>query len=103
MEEDEPEDQRFDGYDMPGGAQGGNAGGVGGGQPPRGGNLAGGDDLGDSSSSSSDSERSDASPADPRDFLGSPKRHWSRDMKDKYHRGYAALNNFIQKCHKGKK
>jgi len=36
MDEDEPEEERFDSYDMPGGAQGGNTGGAGGGQPPRG-------------------------------------------------------------------
>jgi len=34
MDEDEPEEELFDGYDMPGGAQGGNTGGAGGGQPP---------------------------------------------------------------------
>jgi len=83
MDEDEPEEEQFDGYDMPGGAQGGNTGGAGGGQPPRGGNVAGGDDPGDSSSSSSDSDGSDASPPDPRDLLGSRKRHWSREKKDK--------------------
>jgi len=60
MDEDEPEEERFDGYDMPGGAQGGSTGGTGGGQPPRGGNVAGGDDPGDSSSSSPDSDGSDA-------------------------------------------
>jgi len=103
MDEDEPEEERFDGYDMPGGAQGRNTGGAGGGQPPRGGNVAGGDDPGDSSSSSSDSDRTDASPPDPRDFLGSRKRLWSRAKKDKYDRRYAALNKFIQECHKAKK
>jgi len=65
MDEDEPEEERFDSYDMPGGAQVGNTGGTGGGQPPRGGNVAGGDDPGDSSSSSSDSDGADASPPDP--------------------------------------
>jgi len=77
MDEDEPEEERFDCYHMPGEAQGGNTGGAGGGQPPRGGNVAGGDDPGDSSSSSSNSYGSNASPPNPRDFLGSPKRHWS--------------------------
>jgi len=72
---------------MPVGAQGGNTGGAGGGQPPRGGNVAGGDDPGDSSSSLSDSDGSDASPPDPRDFIGSRKRHWSREKKDKYCNG----------------
>jgi len=62
MDEDEPEEEQFDGYDMPGGAQGGNTGGAGGGQPPRGGNVAGEDEPGDSSSSSSDIDGSDASP-----------------------------------------
>jgi len=81
--EDEPEEERFDGYDMPDGALGGNTGGAGGGQPPRGGNVAGGDDPGDSSASSSDSDGSDASPPDPRDILGSHKCHWSREQKDK--------------------
>ena len=103
MDEDEPEGERFDGYDMPGGAQGGNTGGAGGGKPPRGRNVAGGDDPGDSSSSSSDSDGSDASPPDPRDFLSSRKRHWSREKKDKYDRQYVALNKFIQECHKPKK
>jgi len=103
MDEDELEEERFDGSDMPGGAQGGNTGGAGGGQPPRGGNLAGGHDLGDSSSSSSDSDGSDAVPTDPRDLLGSRKRHWSREKKDKYDRRYAALNTFIQECYKAKK
>ena len=86
MDEDEPEEERFDGYDMPRGAQGGSTGGAGGGQPPRGGNVAGGDDPGDSSSSSSDSDGSDASPPDVRDFLGSRKRPWSREKKGKYDR-----------------
>jgi len=86
MHQDEPEKELFDGYDMPGGAQGENAGGAGGRQPPRGGKVAGGDDPGDSSSSSSDSDGSDASPRDPRDFLGSGKGHWSREKKDKYER-----------------
>ena len=99
MDEDETEEERFDGYDMPGGAQGGNTGGAGGGQPPRGGNVAGGDDPGDSSSSSSDSDGSDASPPNPRDLLGRHKRHWSREKKDKYDKRYAALNKFIQACH----
>jgi len=88
---------------MPGGAQDGITGGAGGGQPPRGGNVAGGDDPGDSSSSLSNSDGSDASPPDPRDFVGSRKCHWSREKKDKYDRRYAALNKFIQECHKGKK
>ena len=103
MDEDEPEEQRFDGYDMPGGAQGGNTGGADGGEPPRGGNVAGGDDPGDSSSSLSVSDGSDASHPDLRDFLGSRKRHWSREKKDKYDRRYVARNNFIQECHKAKK
>jgi len=103
MDEYEPEEERFGGYDMPGGAQGGNSGGAGGGQPPRGGNVGGGDDPGDSSSSSSDSDGSDASPPDPRDFLGSRKPHWSREKKDKYDRRYAALNKFIHESHKAKK
>jgi len=103
MDEDEPEEEQFDGYAIPGGAQGGNTGGAGGRQPPRGGNVAGGDDLGDSSSSSSDSDESDASPPDLRDFLGSCKQYWSREKKDKYDRRYAALNKFIQECHKAKK
>jgi len=85
MDEDEDE-ERFDGYNMPWGAQGGNTGSAGGGQSPRGGNVAGGDDPGDSSSSWSDSDGSDASPPDPRDFHGSRKRHWSRETKDKYDR-----------------
>ena len=76
MDEDEPEEERFDGYDMPGGAQGGNTGAAGGGQPPRGGNITEGDDEGDSSSSS-DSDRSNASPPDPKEFFGSRKGHWS--------------------------
>jgi len=38
-----------------------------------------------------------------RDFLGSRKRHWSREKKDKYDRQYPALNKFIQECHKAKK
>jgi len=63
MDEDEPEEERLDGYDMPGGAQGGNTGGAGGGKHPRGGNVAGGDDPGDSSSSSSHSDGSHASPS----------------------------------------
>jgi len=103
MDEDEPEEERFDGYDMPGGAQGGNTGHAGGGQTPRGGNIAEGDDPGDSSSSSSDSYRSDASHPDPRDFLSSCKRHWSQEKKDKYERRYAVLTNFIEECHKAKK
>jgi len=103
MDEDEPEEERFDGYDMPGGAQGGNTGGARGGQPHRGRNVAGGDDPGDSSSSLSDSEGSDASHPDLRDFLGSRKRPGSREKKDKYDRRYAALHKFIQKCHKAKK
>jgi len=70
MDENQLEEERFDGYDIPGGAQGGNTGGAGGGQPPRGGTVAGGDDPGDSSSSFSDSDGFDASPPDPRDFLG---------------------------------
>jgi len=88
---------------MPGGAQGGNTGGAGGGQPPRGGNIPGGDDPGDSSCSSSDSDGSDASPPDPKDFLGSGMRHSSREKKDKYNRQYATLNKFIPECHKAKK
>jgi len=103
MDEDEPEEERFDSYDMPGGAQGGNTAGAGGGQPPRGGNVAGGDDPRDSSSSSSDSVESDASPPDPRDFLATRKCHWCREKKDKYDRRYAALNKFIQEGHKAKK
>jgi len=103
MDEDEPEEEQFDGYDLPGGAQGGNTGDAGGGQLPIGGNVAGGDDPGHSSFSSSDSDRSDASPPDPRDFLGSRQGHWSQEKKDKYHRRYAALNKFIQECHKAKK
>jgi len=75
MDENEPEEEGFDGYDMPGGAQGRNTGGAGGRQPPRGANVAGGDDPGDSSSVSSDCDGSDASPPDPSDFLRSPKRH----------------------------
>jgi len=77
MDDDELEEERFDGYDMPGEAQGGNTAGAGGGQPPRGGNVAGGDDPGDSSSSSSNSDGSNASALDLRDFLGSHKCHWS--------------------------
>jgi len=42
-------------------------------------------------------------PPDPRDFLGSRRRHWSREKKDKYDRRYAALNKFIQECYKAKK
>jgi len=86
MVEDESEEERFDGYDMPGGAQGGNTGHAGGGQPPRGRNVAGGDDLGDSNSSLSDTNGSDASPPNQRDFLGCRKRHGSREKKDKYDR-----------------
>jgi len=86
MDENESEDERFDGYDMRRGAQGGNTGGAGGGQPARGGNVAGGDNSCDSSSSSSDSHWSNASSPNLRDFLGSCKRHWSRDNKDKYDR-----------------
>jgi hypothetical protein len=103
MEEDEADEERFDGYDMPGGAQGGNTGGAGGGQPPRGGNVAGGDDPGDSDSSSSDSDGSDSSPPDPRDFLGRPKAHWSRERREKYDRRCRALKKFIQKSQRAKK
>jgi len=101
--DDGPVEERFDGYDMPRGTQGGNTRGVGGGQPPRGGNLAGEDDPGDSSCSSSNSDGSNASPHDPRDFRGSRKCHWSREKKERYDRQYAALNMFIQECHKAKK
>jgi len=69
IEEDDPEEEWLDSYDMPRGAQGGNTGGAGGRQPPRGGNVAGGDDLGDCSSSSSDSDGSDASRPNLRDFM----------------------------------
>jgi len=48
MDEDEAEEEGFDGYDIPGGAQGGNTRGARGGQPARGGNVARGDDPGDS-------------------------------------------------------
>jgi len=103
MDQDGSEEELFDGYDMPGGAQGGKTGGAGGGQPPRGRNVAGGDDPGDSSSSSSYSDGSDASPPNLRDFLASRKRHWSREKPDKYDRRYAALNKVIQECDKAKK
>jgi len=103
MDEYKPEEERFDDYDMPGGGHCGNTTGAGGGQPPRGGNVAGGDDPADSGSSSSDSDGSDALPRDLRDFLGSRKRHSSREKKDKYNRRYAALNKFIEECHKAKK
>jgi len=103
IEEDKLEEEPFDGYEMPGGAQGGNTGGAGGGQPPRGGNVPGGDDPGDSCSSSSHSDGPDAPPPDLRDFLGNCKLHWSREKQDKYDRGYAALNKFIQECYKAKK
>ena len=88
---------------MPGGAQGRNTGGAGGGQPPRGRNVAGGDDPGDSSSCLSDIDGSDTLPSDLRDFLGSRKDYWSREKKDKYDRRYVAQNKFIQQCHKVKK
>jgi len=103
MDEDLAAEEQFDSYDMPRGAQAGNTGGAGGGQPPRGGNVTGGDDPGDFSSSSSESDGSDTSPPDLRDSLGSGHRHWSREKKDKYDRQYAALNKFIQECHKAKK
>jgi len=77
MEQDEPLEEWFDGYDISGGAQGGNTGGAGGRQPPRGGTVARAADPGDSSSSSSDSDGCDASPPDLRAFLFSRKRHWS--------------------------
>jgi len=73
MDEDEPEKELFDGYDMPGGAQGGNTRGAGGG------NVAGGDDPRDSSSSSSDSDGADPSCPDLHDFLGSHKCNLSRE------------------------
>jgi len=82
---------------MPGGAQGGISGGAGGGQPHRGGNIAGGYDPGNSSSCLSNSDGSASSTCDQRDFLG------SREKKHKYDRQYAALNKFIQECHKVKK
>jgi len=56
MDEDQLGEKLFEGYDMPGVAQGGNTGGAGCGQPPRSANVAGGDNPCDSTSSSSDSD-----------------------------------------------
>jgi len=77
MFEDEPDEEQFNGNEIPAEAQGGNTGGTRGGQPPRGRNIAGGDDLGDSSSSS-DSDDSNTSPPNSRDFPDSRKRHLSQ-------------------------
>jgi len=99
LDEDKPEEERFGGSDMPEGAQGGSTGGAGGRQPPRDGNVAAGDHLGNSSSSSSCSDGSDTSPPDLRHYLDSRKRHWIREKKDKCDRRYAALNKFIHECH----
>jgi len=96
-------EEQFDGCDFPRGSQDVNTRGTGGGQPLRGGKVAGEDDMGDSRSSSSDSNSSGASPLDLSNFLVSRKCYWSRQKKPKYDKQYTPLSRFILVCHRAKK
>ena len=73
-DDEDEEDERFSGYDMPKGTQGGNTGGDGGGIPPRDGNVAGAGDPGDSDPFS-DCDESNSPPPDPLKILGRCRAH----------------------------
>ena len=101
MSEDEEEDERFSGYDVPRGVQGGNTGGNAGGIPPRDGNVAGAGDPGDSDSFS-DRDDSDSPPPHSRKILGRRKEHWDDARKRKYDRRYAKLLKLFKKAKRGR-
>jgi len=104
IDKESEEGSRFSGYDRPRSTRGRNTEGNGGDKarfPPRGGNVPGGGDLGDSYPSS-DRDNSDSPPFNQRKILESREEYWDHARKVKYDKRLRRLLKLLKRHWKDK-